>query len=40
MSFAIEGVVRPFNSLCHTNTRHAENVIRKAEGALNQANDP
>ena len=30
----------PFNSLCHTKTRPAENVIGMAEGALDRANDP
>ena len=44
MIFAIKGVVHPYiiipNSLCHMKTHHAENVVRKAEGALDRANDP
>ena len=32
--FAINGVVRPFNSLCHTKLHHAKNVMRRAEVAL------
>ena len=31
--------LRPCNSLCHTKTRNAENVIRKAKGALDGAKD-
>ena len=34
------GVLGPFNNLCHIKTHRAKNVIRKAKGALDRANDP
>ena len=33
-------LLRPINIFCHMEIEHAENVIRRAVGALDQNNDP